>query len=305
MTDNPTPPRAANNRANAPRPTPVWTCTIVLNTDFAQRVYKRAWDRLKADLYVLTVRTRSSGMDEAARAIEAMISEGFESARKDLTAELARSEALMDSVKLTELPVYKGAQTIQAEYSTPRAKEFLNLLTQMDQLLMRYDALWLNAHIETQPRVQRSQNWQRRLIKTANRLRELGNRTRAGLTREAERRTGKAAPAAAGQEAAAAPRAASTEEVLDQMEEVAAGDDAQDLESSETGALDESADVEVEAEGDMDAELAEIEVQALVPEDAASEVIASVSADSTSLETQEDTTPPRKTRRRAALAATG
>jgi hypothetical protein len=190
---NDTRPAAQQREFVPPRPTPVWSCSITLNTDFGQRVYKRAWDRLKADLYVLTVRTRSSGMDEAARAIETVISEAFESARKDLEAELARIETLMDSVKLTELPAYKGAQTLQAEYSTPRAKEFLGLIVQMDQLLMRYDALWLTGHIETHPRVQRSQNWQRRLIKIANRLRELGNRTRTGISREIDKRTEKSA----------------------------------------------------------------------------------------------------------------
>lgn len=171
---------------------PVFSCTLQLNTDFAQRVYKRAFDRLKADLYVLTVRTRSSGisgMDEAAKAIETIISEAFASARKDLESELERSDALLDAVKLSDLPEYEGALTTKAKYSTPRAKEYLDLLQQMDQLLMRYDALWLAGHIETQPRVARSQNWQRRMIKVANRLRELGIRTRASMTREADKRT--------------------------------------------------------------------------------------------------------------------
>lgn len=186
---------ASQNRFVPPRPTPVWTCTIKLNTDFAQRVYKRTWDRLKADLYVLTVRTRSSGMDEAAKAIEGVISEAFEHARRDLEGDLARSEAIMDDAKITDLPTYKGAQAVEAEYSTPRAKEFLNLVLQMDQLLARYDALWLTGQIDTQQRMQRSQNWQRRLIKIANRLRELGNRTRAGLAREMEKRTEKTDPA--------------------------------------------------------------------------------------------------------------
>ncbi len=68
---------------------------------------------------------------------------------------------------------------------------------------MRYDALWLSGHIETQQRWTRCQNWQRRLTKVANRLRELGNRTRTGLTRESEKRaqavntTPAASPAAA------------------------------------------------------------------------------------------------------------
>lgn len=194
-----------NPRASAPpRTMPVFSCALQLNTDFAQRVYKRSFDRLKADLYVLTVRTRSSGMDEAAKAIETVIAEAFASARKDLESELERSDALLDDVKLSDLPEYEGAVTTKAKYSTPRAKEYLDLLLKMDQLLMRYDALWLAGHIETQPRVARSQNWQRRMIKIANRLRELGNRTRAGLTREADKRNGAANGAAAASATAAA-----------------------------------------------------------------------------------------------------
>ena len=201
-----------HNNFVPPRPTPVWTCTVKLNTDFAQRVYKRTWDRLKADLYVLTVRTRSSGLDEAAKAIEGVISEAFEHARRDIEGDLARSEAIMDEVKLTDLPTYKGAQTVEVEYSTPRAKEFLNLLLQMDQLLTRYDALWLTGQIETQQRMQRSQNWQRRLIKIANRLRELGNRTRAGLAREMDKRAEKAGQT--GADAAAETPAVGASEVI-------------------------------------------------------------------------------------------
>lgn len=213
-----------------PRTMPVFSCTLQLNTDFAQRVYKRAFDRLKADLYVLTVRTRSSGMDEAAKAIETIISEAFASARKDLESELERSDALLDAVKLSDLPEYEGALTTKAKYSTPRAKEYLDLLQKMDQLLMRYDALWLAGHIETQPRVARSQNWQRRMIKVANRLRELGIRTRASMTRDAEKRT--AAANGAPPASAAAPAATAAVAAADPPEN-------EDLESEDSGGIDE------------------------------------------------------------------
>jgi hypothetical protein len=171
-----------------PRTMPVLSVNVKLNTEFAQRVYKRCFDRLKGDLYVLTVRTHAGGMDEAAQAIETILTETFASVRKDLDSEMERSDVLLDSVKLHELADYEGVTSIKATYSTPRAKEFLDLLVKMDQLLMRYDALWLTGNIESRQRWTRCQNWQRRLTKVANRLRELGNRTRSGLTREAEKR---------------------------------------------------------------------------------------------------------------------
>ena len=182
---------APTTRANpntVPRAMPVMTVKLEFNTDHAQRVYRRAFDRLKGDLYVCTVRTRSSGMDAAADAIENIISEAFSSVRKDLDSELERVEVLLDAQKIVAVAEFPGVQSFDAQYSTPRAKEYLDLLRKMDQLLMRYDTLWLAGEITTHQRVSRSQNWQRRLIKVANRLRELGNRTRHGLTREAQLR---------------------------------------------------------------------------------------------------------------------
>lgn len=184
----PNTPRAART-TSAVRTTPVWSCSVTLNTDYAQRVFRRYYDKVRGDLFILTVRTRATGLDEAANVLETMLSEEFGALRKDLQDELARTEALMEKVKLDRVPSYEGALSLQAQYSTPRAKEYLDVIVQMDQLLQNYDALWLTGYIETHARVNRSQNWQRRLIKTANRLRELGNRTKGGIQQEIDRRT--------------------------------------------------------------------------------------------------------------------
>lgn len=183
--NEPVPPVA--RPATPPRPLPVLTVSVILKTEFAARVYRRCFDRLKGDLYVLTVRTRAAGLTDAAKAAEEVIDKAFSAVRVDLDSEMERSDALLDDVKLTGLAQYDGVPVTKASYSTPQAREFLDLLLKMDQLLMRYDALWLAQHIDTQQRWSRCQNWQRRLTKVANRLRELGNRTRAALTRESER----------------------------------------------------------------------------------------------------------------------
>jgi hypothetical protein len=183
-------PRRREPRTISPRGTPVAEVEITLHTEFAQRVYRRVWDRLKADLYVLTVRTRALAQEEAAAAIETTISEAFEKTRTDLSMDLQRTEHLRDHVKVTRMPRYQDKLTAMAEFSTPRAWEFLVLIQQMDQLLMLYDSLWLSGFATTDERVHRSQNWQRRLTKVANRLRELGNRTRVTLARVSERANG-------------------------------------------------------------------------------------------------------------------
>jgi hypothetical protein len=222
---------------------PVLSVNVKLNTEFAQRVYKRCFDRLKGDLYVLTVRTHAGGMDDAAQAIETILTETFASVRKDLDSEMERSDVLLDSVKLNELADYEGVTPIKATYSTPRAKEFLDLLIKMDQLLMRYDALWLTGNIESRQRWTRCQNWQRRLTKVANRLRELGNRTRSGLTREAEKR-------AAGTPAASLP-ADATVAAADLGATDAAASDSASAEDRSAEMTTES--LEIEADGSEDA----------------------------------------------------
>lgn len=180
----PSPARDKTRATQEARPKPVWTHPIMLNSDFSQRVFRRTWDRLKADLYVLTVRTRAYGMDAAANILEEQITGEFSKARTDLESDLARTDVLMDEAKLSQFPRYEGAMSAEAEYSTPRAREYLLLIQQLDHLLMRYDALWFSGVIETAQRVRRSQAWQQRLIKVANRIRAWADRARAGLTRE-------------------------------------------------------------------------------------------------------------------------
>ena len=216
-------PAAPARTSVPPRTMPVFSVSVKLNTEFARRVYKRCFDRLKGDLYVLTVRTLAGRMDDAAKAIETIISDSFSSVRKDLDSELERSDALLDDAKLTDLAQYENIPEIRAAYSTPRAKEFLDLLLKMDQLLMRYDALWLSGHIETHQYWSRCHNWQRRLTKVANRLRELGNRTRTGLARQQMGVTPASEPTAA----VAAPSAATSN-----IEPTEAADDDFDSDSS-------------------------------------------------------------------------
>jgi hypothetical protein len=149
-------------------------------------VYYRCWDRLKADLYVLTVRTVDASPNEnMATAIETIISEAFDKARADLASDLERTEVLRDQVQLTDMPDWDDRLEAEATYSTPRAREFLALIQQMDQLLMLYHALWLAGFAKTADCKRRSQNWARRLTKITNRLRELASRTRASLARTA------------------------------------------------------------------------------------------------------------------------
>lgn len=152
---------------------PALRVDVTLNTEFAQRVYKRAWDRLKGDIFILTVRSRSVGRDDIAETSEQLLRDHFDKLRKDLSTDIARTDHLMDQLAITELGQYAGAKTIAAEFTTPQAKQYLDLVLSADQLIMRLDALWLNGEIDTKACKVRSYECQRRLIKLANRIRQV------------------------------------------------------------------------------------------------------------------------------------
>lgn len=239
-------PRNREPRLVTPRGTPVGRVKVTLHTDFAQRVYRRCWDRLKGDLYVLTVRTRMADQNQTSAAIETIISEAFDKARTDLAADLERTEVLRDHAQVSEFPEYVDRLEAVATFSTPRAREFLSLIQQMDQLLMLYDALWLQGFAATDERVHRSQNWQRRLIKVANRLRELANRTRVSLARQSERPN---EGAGAGSQAAPVSEAVASEDGL--------GGVPQEEGALESGVSEDEGQVDGGLEGD--AELLELD----------------------------------------------
>ena len=170
---------------------------ITLNTLHCQRVYKRVWDRLKADIFILTIPTRTMGFDEVADQAEKFLDEQFEKIRADLAADIERADVLMDEHALTDRASYgEAALSVTAEYTSPQANRYLDLLLALDQLLMRIDALWLSGLVEAKERTTRGYEWQRRLIKLANRLRDLGDRGRRYLQEEQAKRAARVKPEA-------------------------------------------------------------------------------------------------------------
>lgn len=194
MTDSTPNPRDTKQRRQN-RTLPSLKTAITLNTAFTQRVYNRVWDRLKGDIFILTVRAHAAGLPDVAQNAEKIINERFAEIRKDLDGDITRADMLIQNLGITELGQYDGALVTDAEFTTPQAKTYLDLLLSMDQLIMRMDAMWLNAEIETKACKDRSYEWQRRLIKAANRIRELATHGRRTIDEAQAKRTKTAAPA--------------------------------------------------------------------------------------------------------------
>jgi hypothetical protein len=175
-----------NRRTNVTLP--AMSVDIQLNTVFAQRVYHRVWDRIKGDIFTLTVRSRGLGRDDIADTAETILKDHFDKIREDLTGDITRTDMLMDQVGITELGRYDGALSVSADFTTPQAKQYLDLVLSMDQLIMRMEALWLQGEIDTKSCKDRSYEWQRRLVKVANRIRQSGTSGKKALDEAQEAR---------------------------------------------------------------------------------------------------------------------
>lgn len=189
-------PNPRRRAANAPLAVAALTTRITLNSPTTQRVYRRTFERLKADIYTLTVRTRTLDLDEAADTAEGIIAAMFDQLQKDLREDIRRTDLSMERDGITDTGVYAAAATMDATITTPLAKRFLDLIQAVDTLIVRLDVLWLNDSIDTRNCKDRAYTWQRRLFKTANRIREHAHTARKAMQSELQRRGPRTRPSA-------------------------------------------------------------------------------------------------------------
>lgn len=179
----------ARRKRSGPRPMPALKVDVDFKTDFAKRVYNRTWDTIKGHLYTVTVTTLALGMDEAAQLYEKFIDEEMSKVEEDLASEIERADTAVRDAGITGYASYPAAEKFETEFTTPQARRYLNLILQLDQLVMRLDVLYLSGEIDTKACKSRSHEWQSRLIKVANRLREQAMTARRGMDRLETQRT--------------------------------------------------------------------------------------------------------------------
>lgn len=187
-------PAAGKNRStqrarNAPLRVPSLPLTLTLQSAVTQRVYKRVFERLKADLYTLTVRTRTVDMDEAADIAEKIIDDLFSHLERDLQEDIRRTDVLMAQEGIEDTPEYASAKLVNATFTTPQAKRYLDLLSGVDTLIARLDVLWLNGVIDARNCKDRAYQWQRRLFRAANQFRERAIEGRRAMQKLLDART--------------------------------------------------------------------------------------------------------------------
>ena len=170
-------------------PVPALHVNVTLHTALSQRVYNRCFEGIKGrHLHPVGEHPDTATLDPAADAAETFMAEAFDQLKRDLTEDIRRADTLMSENDITATGEYDTTTKVDAQVTSPQAKRYLDLIVAVDTLVVRLDALWLHEIIETRQSKDRAYQWQRRLFKTANRIREHANVARRGMQKAKERR---------------------------------------------------------------------------------------------------------------------
>jgi len=169
-----------NSRAVLERP-------VTVRSLIAQKILNQFYPRVEHDLYIAFIITRVNGLDAAAAIMESQVAELLATLSAGLEADHARIVHLKESNGVQEAAHYTAPRPFTVEVSTPEAGQYLGLVEALDRLMADLDALWLCGLMDNHHRMVQVHAWERRFVKTANKIRELGNRARGGIRRAPQR----------------------------------------------------------------------------------------------------------------------
>lgn len=174
-----------NREPRAPVSQAIVKAKINLRSRHAQRVYRRSYSTAARAFYTLSVMLRIYVNEQEAEQIGAVCDGMLGAVREDLTQEIARMEQVAETQGIDLGAIaYTQPEEFEVEITTPKASQYLGLIREMDRLIGLIDVLWLSGVYNDTQYNAGSYQWQRRLIKLANRLRNLAQRGMALARRE-------------------------------------------------------------------------------------------------------------------------
>lgn len=151
---------------------------VPLGSVQAQKAFNRNFGVVARELFFVGVILRIIGDDKKSKEADELIDRLFTDVEQELTDEAARLDHLLEENGIAALPEYTEVEIVEAEISSPEASRYLKIIKMLDECMHKMDALWLSGVLNNHQKVQGSYLWQRRVIKTGNRIRDLGNRFR-------------------------------------------------------------------------------------------------------------------------------
>lgn len=158
---------------------PVYESSLTVSSQQAFRVMFQQFRPLSRSLFNSDVIIRIIGDNEAADALENHIQEMFESVQEDMATALHQARALLTQHTIEVMPKYTNPHTFKFKIKSPQIVAFIDLVGQLDQLMIQIDALWINKAVSNKQRSMQTYQWQQRLMKLSNRIKNLEARARS------------------------------------------------------------------------------------------------------------------------------
>ncbi len=183
------------------RPTvsqPYITRDCELQSRFSQTAYNRIFEQVSGSLYLLGIVLRIVGTDEEALEVEKVVDDMISEVSTELDNEAQRLDKLLEANGLEGChPKYTHPETFEVQLTSPRAGRFLYLIEQLDVLAQKLDSLWLTGVLTDQQYANSGYAWQRRVVRLANRIRQITSRAIASAKNKGEETEKKVAEAVA------------------------------------------------------------------------------------------------------------
>lgn len=149
---------------------PSFQQVIKLNNLWAQRAMTRAFSNVSRALYFIDVIMHIIGNGEYTDSIERLVLEKINERKKGFDQEEQRFDKLLGDNGIDRLPDYDHPVEYKIEISCPQLASFAAIIKQLDTLIIKVDALWLNNILDNKQRLQANQQLFQRVIKLGNQI---------------------------------------------------------------------------------------------------------------------------------------
>jgi hypothetical protein len=162
--------------------------SLRLSSHQAQQAYKRLFTPLSHSLYQMSVVLRIIAGEEGAEKVEEIVNNEFTTVAKEIREEIERLNMLCKERGLEPNMGFTHPLETEAQLSSPSAARFIGMLNELDRLVSTIAALWLSGELTNGQYTAGAYKWQRRVIRTGNRVRDVCQRAMAAARRGAEER---------------------------------------------------------------------------------------------------------------------
>jgi len=172
-----------NKPRSQPSSRPVMRRSVEIGSEHALKVYHRAFDRCGYDTYSITVVLGVQLTNLDLIAAEKAIKKIFLDTREAMEKKIKEIDAKLEEF-LVDRPGYTNPKTVNAKLTTPSQNIFLENILIMDKLMSHVDAQWFAGMLEAHQRKDETYEWQQRLIKDGQRIKNLSQQLGAGLKKK-------------------------------------------------------------------------------------------------------------------------